>query len=117
MKRFVAFALVMMVAVAVAFAGGPKCSYEGEYNQILQSNGLLLNAFTRCGTERQSLRRAAMCEHTWKHVGPGMKGCPKCASLATFVGGEWQVTFCDGIYVGPDPLDYPETYNLGPGRK
>ena len=66
----------------------------------------------RCATERHHLRRAAACPHQWHGIGPKVKGCAKCESLAHFVNGEWLVVLADGIWVGPEPIDYPEDYGL-----
>jgi hypothetical protein len=66
----------------------------------------------RCATERYHLRRAAACPHVWHGIGPKVKGCAKCESIAHFVNGEWLVVLADGIWVGPEPTDYPEDYGL-----
>jgi hypothetical protein len=66
----------------------------------------------RCATERHHLRRAAACPHQWHGIGPKVKGCAKCESIAHFVNGEWLVVLADGIWVGPEPIDYPENYGL-----
>jgi len=66
----------------------------------------------RCATERHHLRRAAACPHLWHGIGPKVKGCAKCESIAHFVNGEWLVVLADGIWVGPEPIDYPEDYGL-----
>jgi hypothetical protein len=66
----------------------------------------------RCATERHHLRRAAACPHQWHGIGPKVKGCAKCESIAHFVNGEWIVVLADGIWVGPEPRDYPEDYGL-----
>jgi hypothetical protein len=66
----------------------------------------------RCATERHHLRRAAACPHLWHGIGPKVKGCAKCESIAHFVNGEWLVVLADGIWVGPEPRDYPEDYGL-----
>ena len=66
----------------------------------------------RCATERHHLRRAAACPHAWHGIGPKVKGCAKCESIAHFVNGEWLVVLAGGMWVGPDPLRYPEDYGL-----
>ena len=66
----------------------------------------------RCATERHHLRRAAACPHWWHEIGPKVRGCAKCESIAHFVNGEWLVVLADGIWVGPEPKDYPEDYGL-----
>jgi len=66
----------------------------------------------RCAKERRALRLAAWCEHSWEMIGPGAASCPKCRSIAHFLGGEWQVVFAKGIWVGPEPWAYPDEYGL-----
>ncbi len=66
----------------------------------------------RCATERHHLRRAAACPHQWYGIGPKVKGCARCESIAHFVNGEWLVVLADGIWVGPEPIDYREDYGL-----
>jgi len=72
----------------------------------------LRDDLVRCATERHHLRRAAACPHWWHGIGPKVKGCAKCESIAHFVNGEWLVVLADGIWVGPEPIDYPEDYGL-----
>ncbi|MDA8178339.1 MAG: hypothetical protein M0T69_02195 [Deltaproteobacteria bacterium] len=74
--------------------------------------GSLRDDLIRCATERHHLRRAAACPHDWHGIGPKVKGCSKCESIAHFVNGEWLVVLADGIWVGPEPMDYPEDYGL-----
>lgn len=66
----------------------------------------------RCASERNRLRVAAGCSHRWEDIGPGTRWCRECRSIAHFLGGVWQVTFTGGMWVGPDPLRYPEEYGL-----
>lgn len=66
----------------------------------------------RCATERNRLRIAAGCSHRWEDIGPGSRWCRECRSIAHFLGGRWMVTFTGGMWVGPDPLLYPEEYGL-----
>lgn len=66
----------------------------------------------RCASERNRLRVAAACAHEWEDIGPGARWCRECRSIAHFLGGQWQVTFTGGMWVGPNPLAYPEDYGL-----
>lgn len=72
----------------------------------------LLDDLIRCATERNHLRRAAACPHNWHVLGPKAKGCPRCKSIAHLVDEKWLVVLADGIWVGPEPLCYPEDYGL-----
>jgi hypothetical protein len=74
--------------------------------------GSLRDDLIRCAHEREHLRRAAGCSHRWEDTGPGRRWCRECRSIADFLGGEWQVVFTRGLYVGPDPLRYPKEYGL-----
>jgi hypothetical protein len=74
--------------------------------------GSLRDDLLRCASERNRLRLAAGCSHRWEDIGPGSRWCRECRSIAHFLGGEWQVTFTGGMWVGPDPLRYPEDYGL-----
>lgn len=66
----------------------------------------------RCASERNRLRIAAGCSHRWEDIGPGRRWCRECWSIADFLGGEWLVVFTGGMWVGQDPLRYPENYGL-----
>lgn len=72
----------------------------------------LRDDLTRCAKERRALRIAAWCEHSWEMIGPGAASCPKCRSIAHFLGEQWQVVFVKGMWVGPEPWMYPEEYGL-----
>jgi hypothetical protein len=74
--------------------------------------GSLRNDLIRCAHEREHLRRAAGCSHQWQDTGPGRRWCRECRSIADFLGGEWQVVFTGGLFVGPDPMRYPKEYGL-----
>lgn len=74
--------------------------------------GSLHDDLYRCASERNRLRVAAGCDHDWQDIGPGTRYCRECRSIAHFLGGRWMVTFTGGMWVGPDPLDYPREYGL-----
>ncbi len=74
--------------------------------------GSLRDDLTRCAKERNHLRRAGGCAHTWERVGQTVKGCVRCGSIAHVVNGEWLLVLTEGAWVGPDPMEYPNEYNL-----
>ena len=72
----------------------------------------LRDDLTRCAHERNHLRITAGCSHQWQDTGPGRRWCRECRSVADFLGGQWQVVFTGGVWVGSEPLLYPEEYGL-----
>lgn len=137
MKRFITFTLSVILAIAAVSAHAEtreemKARFEkvskecaaradrelADYNphflvrEKCRRIDSLRDDLIRCATERHHLRRAAACPHEWHGIGPKVKGCAKCESIAHFVNGEWLVVLADGIWVGPEPIDYPEDYGL-----
>ena len=137
MKRFIVFALSVILAIAaVAVHAETREETKARFEKVLKDCAVqtdreladynphflvrekcrridsLRDDLIRCATERRHLRRAAACPHNWHGIGPKVKGCSKCESVAHFVNGEWLVVLADGIWVGPEPLDYPEDYGL-----
>jgi hypothetical protein len=135
MKRIITFTLSVILAIATvsAFAEtreeararlsaiSAQCAertneyYFGEEARRASDClriGSLRDDLFRCASERNRLRLAAGCSHAWEDTGLGRRWCRECRSIADFLGGEWQVVFTRGLYVGPDPLKYPKEYGL-----
>jgi hypothetical protein len=137
MKRLITFTLSVILAIAAVSAQAEtgeemKARFEkvrkecaaqtarelADYNPYFlvrekcRRIDSLRDDLIRCAHERIHLRVAAGCSHQWEDIGPGTRWCRECRSIANFLGGKWMVVFTNGLYVGPDPLLYPDEYNL-----